>query len=149
MSLGLEINVLPGAIAACKAAGGIVIAQVNRQMPYTFGDGELPLDVFDAIVEVDEPVLNLATSEADGTASGGGMSRADSARIIGDLVSRRVADGATLQLGIGEIPDAALDGLRGKRGLGIWSEVIGDGVDVYKRQPMMSSTGHAARAIAG
>ena len=128
VSLGLEINVLPGAIAACKAAGGIVIAQVNRQMPYTFGDGELPLDVFDAIVEVDEPVLNLATSEADGTASGGGMSRADSARIIGDLVSRRVADGATLQLGIGEIPDAALDGLRGKRGLGIWSEVIGDGV---------------------
>ena len=35
VSLGLEVNVLPGAIAACKAAGGVVIAQVNRQMPYT------------------------------------------------------------------------------------------------------------------
>lgn len=128
VSLGLEVNVLPGAIQACKAAGGVVIAQVNRQMPYTFGDGELPLDLFDAIIEVDEPVLNLADNEADRTASAGGMTREDSARIIGDLVSRRVGDGATLQLGIGEIPDAALDGLRGKRNLGIWSEVIGDGV---------------------
>jgi len=128
VSLGLEVNVLPGAIAACRAAGGVVIAQVNRQMPYTFGDGELPLDAFDALVEVDDPVLTLAESEADQAASAGGMSRADSARVIGDLVSRRVADGATLQLGIGEIPDAALDGLRGKRGLGIWSEIIGDGV---------------------
>jgi len=128
VSLGLEVNVLPGAIQACKASGGVVIAQVNRQMPYTFGDGELPLDLFDAIIEVDEPVLNLADTEADRTASAGGMTREDSARIIGDLVSRRVGDGATLQLGIGEIPDAALDGLRGKRNLGIWSEVIGDGV---------------------
>ncbi len=128
VSLGLEVNVLPGAIAACKAAGGVVIAQVNPQMPYTFGDGELPLDTFDAIVEVDEPVLTLVESPADQATHAGGMTRADSARIIGDYVSRRVKDGSTLQLGIGEIPDAALDGLRGKRGLGIWSEAIGDGV---------------------
>jgi len=128
VSLGLEVNVLPAAIAACRKAGGVVIAQVNPQMPYTFGDGELPLDTFDAVVEVDEPVLTHEAPPTDERAAAGGLTRAESAQIIGDLVARRVPDGATLQLGIGEIPDAALDGLRAKHGLAIWSEVIGDGV---------------------
>ncbi len=128
VALGLEVNLMPAAIAACKSNGGVVIGQVNRQMPYTFGDGELDVAVFDALIEVDEPVLAHTPPERDTTAAAGGMARADSAKVIGDLIARRVQDGATLQLGIGEIPDAALDGLRTKRGLGIWSEVISDGV---------------------
>lgn len=128
VSLGLEVNVMPSVIAACKSNGGVVIGQVNPQMPYTFGDGELSLDVFDALIEVDEPMLAHTPPERDTTVAAGGMTRLDSARVIGDLVARRVPDGAFLQLGIGEIPDAALDGLRAKRGLGIWSEVISDGV---------------------
>ena len=42
MSLGIEVNVLPAAVEAARARGGLVIAQVNPRMPYTFGDAELP-----------------------------------------------------------------------------------------------------------
>jgi acyl-CoA hydrolase len=127
VSLGAEVNVVPAAIEACKAGGGVVIAQMNRQMPYTFGDGEYDVDVFDALIEVDEPLLGRVHDEIPPTAPGV-TDRADSARAIGSLISDRVADGATLQLGIGEIPDAALTGLLTKRRLGVWSEMIADGV---------------------
>ncbi len=128
VSLGVEVNVLPSVIEACKTNQGVVIAQVNPRMPYTFGDGELSVDVFDAMIEVDEPILAHDPPTRDTEAAAGGLTRVQSAEIIGELVARRVADGTTLQIGIGEIPDAAVDGLRSKRGLGIWSEVIGDGV---------------------
>ena len=80
------------------------------------------------MIEVDEPILAHDPPTRDTEAAAGGLTRVQSAEIIGELVARRVADGTTLQIGIGEIPDAAVDGLRSKRGLGIWSEVIGDGV---------------------
>ena len=59
VSLGSEVNVLPAAIEQCRAAGGLVIAQVNRHMPYTFGDGEYAVDDFDYLVEADEPLADL------------------------------------------------------------------------------------------
>jgi len=118
VSLGSEVNILPAAIEACRARGGLVVAQVNRQMPYTYGDGELALDTFDATLETDEPVGrgHVVTSPDD------------AARSIGALVSARIEDGATLQLGIGEVPDAVLPGLVRKRGLGVWSEMVSDGL---------------------
>ena len=128
VSLGLEVNVIPAAIEACKASGGVVIAQMNPQVPYTFGDGEYDLDVFDAVIEVEEPVLTHQEPERDLSLNAGGMTREEGARIIGGYISERVNDGATVQMGIGDIPDAALNGLLGKRNLGIWSEVISDGV---------------------
>lgn len=128
VSLGLEVNVIPAAIEACKASGGVVIAQMNPQVPYTFGDGEYDLDVFDAVIEVEEPVLTHQEPERDLRLNAGGMTREEGARIIGGYISERVNDGATVQMGIGDIPDAALNGLLGKRNLGIWSEVISDGV---------------------
>lgn len=95
-----------------------MVAQVNRQMPYTYGDGELALDTFDAMLETDEQVGrgHVVTSPDD------------AARSIGALVSARIDDGATLQLGIGEVPDAVLPGLVRKRGLGVWSEMVSDGL---------------------
>lgn len=122
VSLGIEVNVLPSAIEACKANGGLVIAQMNPQMPYTFGDGEFDLDTFDAVIEVDARVA------AEGAGAPLPADRAESAATIGRLVADRVPDGATLQLGIGEIPDATLLELRTKKGFGIWSEMISDGV---------------------
>ena len=59
VSLGAEVNVLPAAIEQCRAAGGLVIAQVNRHMPYTFGDGEYAVEDFDYLVEADEPLVDL------------------------------------------------------------------------------------------
>ena len=52
----------------------------------------------------------------------------DQSRAIGDLVAARIADGATIQAGIGSVPDAVLGSLRGRRGLRVWSEMISDGI---------------------
>ena len=68
VSLGCEVNVLPAAIAACRAAGGLVVAQVNPRMPYTFGDGEYDLDDFDAYIEVEEELATGRPPQPDGDA---------------------------------------------------------------------------------
>ena len=123
VSLGISVNVLPAAIEAARARGGVVLAQVNRQMPYTFGDGELDLDLFDGVLETDElPGPPHRVSPPD-----------DAARCIGELVAARIGDGATLQMGIGEVPDAVLPGLVGRRGLRVWSEMFSDGVLALER----------------
>ena len=111
------MNVLPAAIEQCRAAGGLVIAQVNRHMPYTFGDGEYSIDDFDYLVEADEPLVDLPPLVID-----------DVSHSIGARVADRVPDGATLQLGIGAVPDASLRGVAERRGLKIWSEMVSDGV---------------------
>ena len=117
LSLGTEVNVLPAAIEACRARGGMVIAQVNSEMPWTYGDGVLDPDDVDYAIEADEPLDEPDHKEPD-----------DAARRIGELVAARVPDGATLQLGIGAVPDATLPGLSGRRGLAVWSEMFSDGV---------------------
>lgn len=117
VSLGTEVNILPGAIEAARARGALVIAQMNPQMPYTFGDAVLSLDMIDYGVEVDEPLTSPATMPLD-----------DVSRAIGERVAARVTDGSTLQLGIGAVPDAVLHGLQGRRDLTVWSEMFSDGV---------------------
>jgi hypothetical protein len=118
VSLGVEVNVLPAAIEAARANGGIVIAQLNRAMPFTCGpDSERPLDQIDAVVEVDEP---LDSPDA--------RSLTDQHHIIGARVAELVTDGATLQVGIGAVPDAVLGALRHRRELRVWSEMVSDGV---------------------
>ena len=121
ISLGIETNVVVGAIEACKARGGTIIAQANKQMPYTFGDSEYDIADFDIIYEVDLPVANYQERKTVSADSG------DTA-IIGSLAADRIKDGSTLQLGIGAIPDAVLPELTHKKGLGIWTEMFSDGV---------------------
>lgn len=151
VSLGIEVNIIPGAIDACRANGGIVLAQVNPRMPYTFGDSEYDLDDFDAVVEQESPlgartppaaapepvVAGVDLAAGAGSPAGpavepptaaGSTRPADSARAIGALVASRVRDGMTLQVGIGDVPNAALRDLRGRRGLRIWSEMLSDGL---------------------
>jgi hypothetical protein len=57
VSLGTEVNILPAAIEAAHAHGGIVIAQANKQMPYTYGDAQIYESEIDYLVEVDEPLM--------------------------------------------------------------------------------------------
>ncbi|HRC12784.1 MAG TPA: acetyl-CoA hydrolase, partial [Dermatophilaceae bacterium] len=121
ISLGIETNVVVGAIEACKARGGTIIAQANKQMPYTFGDSEYDIADFDIVYEVDLPVANYQERKTVSADSG------DTA-IIGSLAADRIKDGSTLQLGIGAIPDAVLPELTHKKGLGIWTEMFSDGV---------------------
>jgi acyl-CoA hydrolase len=117
LSLGAEVNILPAAIEACRARGGLIIAQVNRDMPWTYGDGLLDPDDIDFAYEADGPLIEPTAATPD-----------DAARRIGELVAARVGDGATLQLGIGVVPDATLPWLADRRGLGVWSEMFSDGV---------------------
>ena len=117
VSLGTEVNILPAAVEAARARGGVVVAQLNRRMPYTYGDGQLPVDVVDYGVDVDEPLPASPPLPLD-----------DLSRSIGDRVAALVPDGATLQLGIGGVPDATLQALVVRRGLRVWSEMFSDGV---------------------
>ena len=65
LSLGMEVNVLPAAIEQARARGGLVIAQMNARMPYTFGDGEIPLELIAAALEVDTSLMSPAVGPVD------------------------------------------------------------------------------------
>ncbi|MEU4769114.1 acetyl-CoA hydrolase/transferase C-terminal domain-containing protein [Actinosynnema sp. NPDC023794] len=117
VSLGTEVNILPAAIEAVRSRGGLVIAQLNPQMPYTHGDGVVPCDEVDYAVEVDVPL----TSPPPRTTS-------EVSRVIAERVAALVPEGATLQMGIGAVPDAVLAALTKRQGLSVWSEMFSDGV---------------------
>ena len=98
-----------------------MVAQLNPRMPWTFGDAVLPLDVVDLGVEVDVPLTtDLAAPPSD------------DARLIGARVAAEIGDGATLQTGIGEVPDATIAGVLERRGLRFWTEMFSDGVLVLE-----------------
>ncbi len=117
ISLGTEVNVLPAAIEAARSRGGLVIAQLNRQVPYTYGDAVLTLDQIDYAIEADVPLPSPPPRPVR-----------DTSLSIGRRVAALVPDGATLQLGIGAVPDAVLAALCERRGLSVWSEMFSDGV---------------------
>ncbi len=123
VSLGPEVNILPAAIEAVRRRGGVVVGQVDPAVPYVFGDGELHPDVFDHLVEAGDPLGVPVPSAPD-----------DVTAAIAARVADRVVDGATLQLGIGAVPDAVLAGLTGRTGLRVWSEMVSDGIlDLERR----------------
>ena len=117
VSLGVEVNILPAAIEATKAKGGIVIAQANPRMPYTFGDGEINLDDIDYLFEVDEPLTEAPEIPLSQTSLE-----------IGGRIASKVSNGSTLQLGIGGIPNAVIASMQKHEGLEIWTEMFSDGV---------------------
>ncbi|MGW4640235.1 acetyl-CoA hydrolase/transferase family protein [Sphaerisporangium sp. NPDC004334] len=117
LSLGTEVNILPAAIEQVRARGGVVVAQMNPRMPYTYGDAVLSLEEVDYAIEVDEPLASPAPRPPSQVS-----------RVIGDRVAALIPAGATLQLGIGQVPDAVLAALLSRRGLTVWSEMFSDGV---------------------
>jgi acyl-CoA hydrolase len=117
VSLGVEVNVLPAALEAVRRRGGVVVAQVNSHMPWTYGDAELDLDLVDVLVEADAELPHAPVTGID-----------EASARIGELVAARVPDGATLQAGIGAVPDATLRGLVARSGLRVWTEMFSDSV---------------------
>jgi 4-hydroxybutyrate CoA-transferase len=113
MSLGVECLPTMAAIASAR----LILAQVNDRMPRTLGDCFVHISRVTRLVEVSCPLPELRRS-------GFG----DVERRIGEYVAELVEDGATLQLGIGSIPDAVLAALTEKRDLGIHTEMISDGI---------------------
>jgi len=118
-SLGPSVDVSLAAIRSAK----YVIAQVNPRVPRTHGDGLIPASMIHAAVEVDEPIYEVHPAMID-----------DTDRKIGQYVASLVEDGATLQLGIGGIPNATLGELIHHKGLGIHTEMFSDGIiDLVER----------------
>lgn len=112
-SLGTSVDVTLAAIESARS----VVAQLNRSMPRSHGDGVVPVSRLDAAVDVDvAPYEHVATP----------LSAVE--RRIGELVADLVPDGATLQMGIGAIPAAVGAALRGKRNLGVHTEMFTDTV---------------------
>lgn len=98
-------------------AADMRIAQINRNMPRTMGDCFIHVRDLDHIVEADQPLLELSPPTIS-----------DVEQAIGKNCASLVEDGDTLQLGIGAIPDAVLLFLKGKKDLGIHTEMFSDGV---------------------
>ena len=117
VSLGIETNLLPAALEEVRRRGGLVIAQLNAHMPYTFGDSEIVIDDVDLAFQHDALLANPSERPPDGAAL-----------VIGENVASLASDGATLQLGIGQLPDAALGQMHHRRHLGVWSEMVSDGI---------------------
>ena len=117
VSLGTEVNILPAAIESVRSNGGIVIAQANSHMPYTYGDAQIYEHEIDFLLESDEPLTEHAT---------GNLSPIG--RAIGERIAPMIKDNSTLQLGIGAVPDATLELLKTRNGMRIWTETFSDGV---------------------
>ena len=103
-------------------AGGLVVAQTNSDMPWTFGDAEVDVDMVDVLVEADGPMPHAPVSVVD-----------EDSATIGRFVAERVTDRSTIQAGIGAVPDATMHGLTGRRGLRVWTEMFSDSVLALER----------------
>ena len=113
VSLGTSVDYMPEAIDKAR----VVIAQVNRHVPYTYGDTLIPMSKITVFVRHDAPLNPAAPSP---------LSETDIA--IGRHCASLIPDGATLQIGIGNIPTAVLAQLHDHKDLGVHSEMFSDSV---------------------
>lgn len=112
-SLGVSVDATVAAVQTSK----YVIAQVNPNMPRTHGDGLIHVDQINALVEVDDALPEQTVPEPD-----------EAELRIGQFCAELIDDGATLQMGIGAIPNAVLKSLTNHKNLGIHTEMFSDGV---------------------
>lgn len=136
-SLGTSVDVARAAVDTAR----VVIAQINPRMPRVHGDGVVPVTAIDVAVEVDAPIPEVAPHTLT-----------DAERAIGRHVAELVEDGATLQTGIGAVPDAVLQALHGHRHLGVHTEMWSDGaLDLIERGVIDNSRKvvHAGRTVSG
>jgi len=112
-SFGVAVDVVS---SACRYARH-VIAQINPLMPVTSGHSFIHMSQIDAWMEAAEPIYELETPQIDLVTAQ-----------IGQHVCMLIEDGATLQLGIGKIPNAVLNYLGDHKDLGVHTEMLGDGI---------------------
>lgn len=104
------------AVSALECARKVIV-QINKAMPYSYGDALIHVSRIDAAIEVDDPLVEVPTAVPTGT---------DSA--IGRHIAELIPDGATLQIGVGGIPNAVLSALKDHQHLGLHTEAMTDGV---------------------
>ncbi|MFZ4848210.1 MAG: acetyl-CoA hydrolase/transferase family protein [Caldilinea sp.] len=118
-SLGVSVDVARAAVQVARH----VIAQINPNMPRTHGDGLIHVSALHSAVVVDDPLPEIVASQPTPLESA-----------IGRYVAELIEDGATLQMGIGAIPNAVLAALHTHRDLGIHTEMFADGaIDLIER----------------
>jgi 4-hydroxybutyrate CoA-transferase len=138
-SLGVEVGLTKTAAESAK----IIIAEVNEQMPRTLGDSFIHVSRLNYIVPVDYPIAELPMSEGE---------TSEVVEKIASNIAELIPDGATMQLGIGAIPDAVLKYLFDKKDLGIHTELFSDGViDLVNAGVITNAqkTLHPGKIIAG
>jgi 4-hydroxybutyrate CoA-transferase len=136
-TLGVSIDVARAAFETAKC----VIAQVNPRMPRTQGDALIHVSEIDAMVEVDEPLHEVPMPE---------LTEADIA--IGKHIAGIIEDGATMQMGIGSIPNAVLAALGDHKDIGVHTEMFSDGVIPLVEKGVINGrlkAKHPGRMVAG
>lgn len=113
VSFGVSADV---ATAAVECAD-IVIAQINKHMPFSYGDPIINLKQLAAAVVVDDPLVEVPTPEPT-----------ENEIKIGNAIAEIIPDGATLQIGVGGIPNAVIRALENHKHLGLHTEAMTDGV---------------------
>ena len=138
-SFGIEVGLSKSAAESAE----IIIAEVNEQMPRTLGDSFIHVNALDYIVPVDYPLAELAMG--DGKPS-------ETVKKIAEFIAELIPDEATMQMGIGAIPDAVFNHLFDKKDLGIHTELFSDGViDLVEAGVLTNAkkTLHPGKIIAG
>lgn len=119
VSLGVSIDIVKAAVDTAD----LIIAQMNTNMPVVFGDSFISLDDIDYVFRYDEPILTMPNFKIP-----------KHAKIIGEYLAQIVKDGDTIQAGYGRLPNAILQGLEGKKNLGLHSELLSPPmVDLMKK----------------
>lgn len=95
----------------------IIIAQINSHMPFSYGDPVIHLSQLSAAVEADDPLVEVPTAVPT-----------EKEIRIGNFIAERIPDGATLQIGVGGIPNAVIRALHNHRHLGLHTEAMTDGI---------------------
>ncbi len=113
VSLGPSVDTT---LAAVETAH-LVIAQMNRYVPRVMGEAQIPLDMIDYVVEANQPLIEVSPPEPS-----------REVRQIAGHIAQVIPDGATLQTGIGSIPNAILENLTNHKDLGIHTEMFSDGL---------------------
>lgn len=112
-SYGVSADLAVSAVECSR----VIIAQVNKLMPFSYGDALIHISRIDACVEVDEPLVTLPIAVPD-----------EKEQKIGRYIAEQIPDGATLQIGVGGIPNAVLSALTSHKDLGLHTEAMTDGV---------------------
>ncbi len=136
-TLGISIDVARAAFETAKC----VIAQVNLRVPRTQGDALIHVNDIDYMVEVDEPLLEARIPELS-----------DTDMAIGKHIAELIEDGATIQMGIGAIPNAVLASLGDHKDLGVHTEMFSDGVIPLVEKGVINGrlkVKHPGRMVAG
>ncbi len=139
LSFGIENGLTKSAAESAR----IIIAEVNQQMPRTLGDSFIHLSRINYIVPVNYQLAEMMM---------GGEGPDPITEKIAGYIAELIPDGATMQMGIGAIPDAVLKYLYNKKDLGVHSELFSDGViDLVDAGVMTNArkTLHTGKIVAG